>query len=85
MAQTNLVTLSAMAERLLISTKTLKKYIKRLDIPHFEIGRSIRLDPIVVESYFRAMPKEQAKVIQFNPVKRGKVKAKGRFAQAVGL
>lgn len=79
-----LLTLAEMAAHLSISAKTLKKHILAKQIPHYQIGRSMRLDPVVVMPYFQHTEPPR-NVVEFRPVKHQKSKTKSRFAQMVGL
>lgn len=82
---TQRLTLSQMAERLHISTKTLRREVKAKAIPFYLVGKRMRFDPFEVEAYFRITEKEPESNVVFLPVskRKGKVITSKRFAEAV--
>jgi excisionase family DNA binding protein len=84
MADTNKLTLKAMANRLSLSPKTLRKYVTDLGIPHYRIGGNLRFDAEIVEAYLMVTDKlKRAGVIKYPVRQRREVQT--RFAEALGI
>lgn len=81
----HLLTPGEMAGRLKISTKTLKRRVRDLKIPHILIGKLMRFDRATVEAFLVMVP-ASAPVTQ-KPKRRNKIHdaSSGRFAERLGL
>lgn len=76
------LTLTEMACRLGISTKTFRNDVREKRIPFYPAGKRMRFDPFEVEAYLRT----QEEPIKSNVIvlpKRRKVVASKKFAEAV--
>lgn len=68
-----------MAERLSISTKTLKRHLDKQGVAYLKVGNRILVDPQAVEAAFTCIQRPDV------PIKKKIVPARGRFAERLGL
>lgn len=81
-----LLTLTEMAEQLKVSNKTLKKYVRDLDIPCTQLGSNLRFDEAEVMAILRSSPPAAAKIVRLKPQKPARhVGKKSRMAEALGI
>lgn len=80
----DLLTLSEMAERLKLSTKTFRNDVRARSIPFVPAGKRMRFDPYVVLAYLETTEQPiESNVVKLPVIKKGKVKiVSSRFAEA---
>jgi excisionase family DNA binding protein len=76
-----LLSLDAMAERLHISPRTLRRHIPKLNIPFIKIGRQMLFDPGKVELYLQCTEPERKPVRKLS----GRVPSVNKYAARLGL
>lgn len=79
------LTLSQMAERLGITTKTFRKDVTSKGIPYYSVGKRMRFDPEAVKAYLNTTETEQKSnvVVMVRPKRRKGPVVSKRFAEAV--
>lgn len=77
----DLLSLSEMADRLKISTRTLRRHIPKLNIPFIRVGRQYLFDPAKVELYLECTETETRPVRSIS----SRVPMVTKYAERLGL